>query len=63
MTFEALLAQVIEVLQREERVSYRALQRRFDLDDAYLEDLKVGTDRGETAGQGRKWPHPGPAGA
>jgi class 3 adenylate cyclase len=41
MTFEAILAQVIEVLQREERVSYRALQRRFDLDDAYLEDLKV----------------------
>ena len=41
MTFETLLAQVIEVLQREGRVSYRALQRRFDLDDAYLEDLKV----------------------
>jgi TOMM system kinase/cyclase fusion protein len=41
MTFEAILAQVIEVLQCEERVSYRALQRRFDLDDAYIEDLKV----------------------
>ena len=41
MTFEELLAQVIEVLQREGRISYRALQRRFDLDEAYLEDLKV----------------------
>jgi len=41
MTFEDILAQVIEVLRREGRVSYRALQRRFDLDDAYLEDLKV----------------------
>src|SRR5262249_50068761 len=41
MTFDEILAHVIEVLQCEERVSYRALQRRFDLDDAYLEDLKV----------------------
>ena len=41
MTFEEILAQVIEVLQREERVSYRALQRRFDLDDAYLDGVKV----------------------
>jgi class 3 adenylate cyclase len=41
MTFEETLARVIEVLQREGRVSYRALQRRFDLDEAYLEDLKI----------------------
>src|SRR5262245_22377203 len=41
MTFEELLAQVIKVLQREGRISYRALQRRFDLDDAYLDDVKV----------------------
>src|SRR5439155_25677928 len=41
MTFEELLAQVIAVLQRERRISYRALQRRFDLDDAYLDDVKV----------------------
>jgi TOMM system kinase/cyclase fusion protein len=41
MTFEDILAQVIEVLRREGRISYRALQRRFDLDDAYLEDVKV----------------------
>ena len=41
MTFEEILAHVIEVLQREGRISYRALQRRFGLDDAYLEDVKV----------------------
>ena len=41
MTFEEILAHVIEVLQREGRISYRALQRRFDLDDAYLDDVKV----------------------
>jgi len=41
MTFDEILAHVIEVLQREGRISYRALQRRFDLDDAYLDDVKV----------------------
>jgi len=41
MTFEELLADVIAVLQREGRASYRALQRRFDLDDAYLDDVRV----------------------
>ena len=41
MTFEEILAQVIAVLQREGRISYRALQRRFDLDDAYLDDVKI----------------------
>src|SRR5262249_39172782 len=40
MTFEEILAQLIEVLQREKRISYRALKRRFALDDAYLDDLK-----------------------
>jgi class 3 adenylate cyclase len=40
MTFDDILAQVLELLQREKRVSYRALKRRFDLDDEYLEDLK-----------------------
>jgi hypothetical protein len=42
MTFDAILAQVLELLQREKRVSYRALKRRFNLDDEYLEDLKEG---------------------
>ncbi len=41
MTFDELLAQMIELLQREGRVSYRALKRRFSLDDEYLEDLKT----------------------
>src|SRR5256886_6670660 len=41
MTFDEILAQVLEVLQREGRVSYRALRRRFDLDEEYLEDIKV----------------------
>jgi class 3 adenylate cyclase/predicted ATPase len=41
MTFYELVNQVIAVLQREGRVSYRALKREFSLDDDYLEDLKV----------------------
>ena len=41
MTFEETLAQVLEVLERQGRVSYRALKRRFALDDDYLEDLKA----------------------
>src|SRR5713101_3658581 len=40
MTFDEILAQVLALLQREKRVSYRALKRRFALDDDYLEDLK-----------------------
>jgi class 3 adenylate cyclase len=36
-----MLAKVLEVLRRERRVSYRALRRRFGLDEEYLEDLKV----------------------
>src|SRR5215831_9893826 len=40
MTFDDILAQVLELLQRQGRVSYRALKRRFDLDDEYIEDLK-----------------------
>src|SRR5215471_15765067 len=40
MTFDEVLAQVQELLQREKRVSYRGLKRRFALDDEYLEDLK-----------------------
>jgi class 3 adenylate cyclase len=40
MTFDELLAQVLALLQREQRVSYRALKSRFDFDDDYLEDVK-----------------------
>jgi predicted ATPase/class 3 adenylate cyclase len=41
MTFDDVLAQVIALLQRQGRVSYGALKRRFDLDEAYLDDLKA----------------------
>ena len=39
MTFEELLEQAVALLQRRGRLSYRALKRQFDLDDACLEDL------------------------
>jgi class 3 adenylate cyclase len=41
MTFDDVLVQVVDLLQRQGRVSYRALKRRFALDDDYLEDLKA----------------------
>ena len=41
MEFEAVLEQTIALLQRQGRISYGALKRRFQVDDAYLEDLKV----------------------
>jgi hypothetical protein len=40
MTFDETLSQVLELLQREGRVSYRALKIRFNLDDEYIEGLK-----------------------
>jgi class 3 adenylate cyclase/predicted ATPase len=40
-TFDEILAQVLDLLQREGRVSYRAFKRRFALDDEYVEDLKA----------------------
>jgi class 3 adenylate cyclase/predicted ATPase len=40
MTFEEILAQVLQLLQREGRLSYRALKVRFHIDDDYLEALK-----------------------
>jgi TOMM system kinase/cyclase fusion protein len=40
MTFEELLDQVVAMLQRRGRVSYRTLTRQFALDEADLEDLK-----------------------
>jgi class 3 adenylate cyclase len=41
MTFDEVLAQIIDLLKRQGRVSYGALKRRYDLDDAYLEDIKI----------------------
>ena len=41
MTFEEVLNQALAMLQRQGRLSYRALKRQFGLDDEYLEDLKA----------------------
>src|SRR5262245_57389089 len=41
MTFEEILTQAMAMLQRQGRVSYRALKRQFDLDDAYVEDVTL----------------------
>ena len=40
MTFKEVLAQVLDWLQHDQRLSYRALKRQFALDDDALEDLK-----------------------
>jgi class 3 adenylate cyclase len=41
MTFDEVLTQGLDLLRREGRVSSRALKRRFNLDDEYLEDIKA----------------------
>jgi class 3 adenylate cyclase/tetratricopeptide (TPR) repeat protein len=41
MKFSELVEQVRTLLQRQGRVSYRALKREFGLDDEYIEDLKA----------------------
>jgi class 3 adenylate cyclase/tetratricopeptide (TPR) repeat protein len=41
VTFKEVLAHIIDWLQQDQRISYRALKRQFALDDEYLEDLKV----------------------
>ena len=40
MTFDEILTQILDLLQRERRLSYRALKMRFALDDDHLEALK-----------------------
>jgi class 3 adenylate cyclase len=40
MEFYEVLAEVVQLLQREGRASYRALKRQFNLDDTYIDDLK-----------------------
>src|SRR4029453_15823164 len=40
MTFYEIFAQVLDLLQRERRLSYRAIKVRFGLDDDHLEALK-----------------------
>ena len=41
MDFYAVLDQIVSLLQQRGRVSYQALKRQFNLDDAYLDDLKI----------------------
>jgi class 3 adenylate cyclase len=41
MEFADILEQTIALLQHQGRISYGALKRRFALDDAYLDDLKI----------------------
>jgi hypothetical protein len=41
MDFYATLDQVLDLLRQRGRVTYRALKRQFDLDDALLEDLNA----------------------
>ena len=40
MEFYDVLDQVVELLRSRGRVSYRALKRQYDVDDAFIEDLK-----------------------
>lgn len=41
MKFSEVVSQTLAWLQRDGRVSYRALQREFGVDDAFLTDLKA----------------------
>ena len=40
MDFYEVVGQVLVLLQRQGRVSYRALKRQFNIDDDFIEDLK-----------------------
>lgn len=40
MDYEAILSQVVVLLQWERRIAYRVLKRRLQLDDDLLEDLR-----------------------
>ena len=40
MDFYTLLDHVVDLLRQRQRVTYRALQRQFDLDEETLNDLK-----------------------
>src|SRR5215467_8677573 len=47
MTFDEILEQAIEMLQRRGRLTYRTLKRQFHLDDEALEDLKFELIQGQ----------------
>jgi len=49
MDDDEVSAEVIQLLHYETCVPCRALKRRFDLDDDYIEALKIDIIRGETA--------------
>jgi class 3 adenylate cyclase len=60
MDFYAILDQVVDLLQRRQRVTYRSLKRQFDLDDTALADLKEALlfaypQLADEAGQGFVW--------
>ena len=40
MIFEEVLNEAVAMVQRQRRISYRTVQRQFDLDDACFADLK-----------------------
>lgn len=52
MTFDEILTGVVEILQRQMRVSSRALKRRFALDEEYREDLKAEILQGQRLASG-----------
>jgi hypothetical protein len=41
MKFSEVIAQTLAWLQREGRITYRALKREFDLDEDFLDDVKA----------------------
>src|SRR3954453_1605284 len=47
MTFDEILGQAIEMLQRRTRLTYRTLKRQFALDDEALEDLTYELIKGQ----------------
>src|ERR1700734_444359 len=47
MTFEEVLDQALAMLRRRGRVTYKALRRQFQIDDAFLEDLKEEIIKGQ----------------
>jgi class 3 adenylate cyclase/tetratricopeptide (TPR) repeat protein len=47
MDFYTILDQVVDLLRQRQRVTYRALQRQFQMDDAFLEDVKVELIKGQ----------------
>jgi hypothetical protein len=47
MTCDAVLTHVLDLLQRQRRVSYCTVKRCCDLDDGSVEQIRVGLDSGE----------------